>query len=72
LYDTAPAYKPASVCQFLIQKIVTTFVSPPPPNTLQRLFSVPQIEMMLKVLHFADFAEIQEAVTDELKKVKKE
>jgi len=28
--------------------------------------------MKLKGLHFADFAEIQEAVTDELKKVQKE
>jgi len=28
--------------------------------------------MKLKGLHFVDFAEIQEAVTDELKKVQKE
>jgi hypothetical protein len=28
--------------------------------------------MKLKVLHFADVAEIKEAVTDELKKVQKE
>jgi len=28
--------------------------------------------MKLKVLHFADVAEIQEAITDELKKVQKE
>jgi len=28
--------------------------------------------MKLKVLHFTDVAEIQEAVTDELKKVQKE
>jgi hypothetical protein len=28
--------------------------------------------MKLKVIHFADFAEIQEAITDELKKVQKE
>jgi len=28
--------------------------------------------MKLKGLHFADFAEIQEAVTDELKKIQKE
>jgi hypothetical protein len=36
-----------------------------------RLFSVPQIENEVKNLHFAHFVEIQEAVTDELKKVQK-
>jgi hypothetical protein len=30
------------------------------------------LEMNLKVLHFADIAEVQEAVIDELKKVQKE
>jgi hypothetical protein len=30
-----------------------------------------QVEMKLKGLHFADVAEIKEAVTDELKKVQK-
>jgi hypothetical protein len=37
-----------------------------------RLFSVPKVENEVKRLHFADVAEIQEAVTDELKKVQKE
>jgi len=37
-----------------------------------RLFSVLQFENEVKGLHFVDVAEIQEAVTDELKKVQKE
>jgi hypothetical protein len=37
-----------------------------------RLFSVPQVEMKLKGLHFADVDEIQESATDELKKAQKE
>jgi hypothetical protein len=36
------------------------------------LFSLPQVKMKWKGLHFADLAEIQAAVTDELKKVQKE
>jgi len=48
-----------------------------PPPALSRficagLFSVLQVENEVKRLHFADVAEIQEAVTDELKKVQKE
>jgi hypothetical protein len=35
-------------------------------------FLFPKLKMKLKGLHFADAAEIQEAVTDELKKVQKE
>jgi len=31
-----------------------------------------KLKMELKELHFADFAEIQDAVTDELKKVQKD
>ena len=37
-----------------------------------RLFSVPKLKIKLKGLHFTDVAQIQEAVTDELKKVQKE
>jgi hypothetical protein len=37
-----------------------------------RIFSVPQLKMKLKGLPFADVADIQEAVTEELKKAKKE
>jgi hypothetical protein len=35
-------------------------------------FMSPKLKMKLKGLHFADVAEIQEAVTDELKKVQEE
>jgi hypothetical protein len=35
-------------------------------------FLFPELKMKLKGLHFADVAEIQEAVTDKLKKVQKE
>jgi len=35
-------------------------------------FLFPKLKMKLKGLHFADVAEIQEAVTDELKKFQKE
>jgi hypothetical protein len=34
-------------------------------------FLFPRLKMKLKRLHFADVADIQEAVTDELKKVQK-
>jgi transposase len=74
LHDNAPAHKAASVCQFLIQKNVTTLYHPlyspdlSPPDS----FLFPKLKMKLKGLHFADIAEIQEAVTDELKKVQKE
>ena len=74
LHDNAPAHKAASVCQFLTKK---KCYNPLPHPVLSRfisagLFSVPQFENEVKGLHFADVAEIQEAVPDELKKVQKE
>jgi len=78
LHDNAPAHKAASICQFLTQKNVTTLYHPHPPHTLQIYLSLPdyflfsKLKMNLKGLHFADGAEIQEAITDELKKVQKE
>ena len=74
LHDNVPAHKAASVCQFLTPKNVTTLYHPlyspdlPPPD----YFLFPRLEMKLKVLHFVDVADIQEVVTDELKKVQKE
>jgi hypothetical protein len=74
LHDNPPALKAASVCQFLTQKNVTTLYHPPyspylsPPD----YFVFPKLKMKLKGLHFVDVAEIQEVVTDELKKVQKE
>ena len=53
---------------FWPQKNVTTLHhSPYCPYLL-----FPKLKVKLKVLHFAEVAEIQEAVTDELKKVQKE
>ena len=55
-------------------KNITTLYHPPyspdlyPPN----YFLFPKLKIKLKGLHFADVAEIQEAVSDELKKVQKE
>ena len=74
LHDTAPAHKAASVCQFLTQNNVTTFYHPPysPDFSPPEYFLFPKFKMKLKGPHFADVAEIQEAVTDHLKKVKKE
>ena len=74
LHDNEPAHKAASVCQFLTHKNVTTLYHPPyspdlsPPNN----FLFPKLKMKLKGLHFADVAEIQEAVTDVLRKVQKD
>jgi hypothetical protein len=49
-------------------------LSPPysPDLSPPYYFLFPKLKMKLKGLHFADVAEIQEAVTDELKKVQKE
>jgi len=51
--------------QPVITHVLSKFIS-------ARLFSVPKLKMMLKGLHFAGVAQVQEAVTDELKKVQKE
>jgi len=50
---------------FITPLVVSRFIS-----TI--LFSVPKLKTKLKGLHFADVAEIQEAVTDELKRAQKE
>ena len=74
LHINAPAHKATSVCQFLTPKNVATLYHPlycpdlPPPDYL--LFS--KLKMKLKGLHFVGVFEIQEAVTDELKKIQKE
>jgi hypothetical protein len=58
---------------FFDPKNVTTFYSPVHSRFISaKLFSVPQVEYELKCLHFADVAEIQEAIPYELKKVQKE
>jgi len=75
LHNNAPAHKAASVCQFLTQKMLQPFITS--PRTLQiylhqTIFCSPNLTMKLKGLHFMDDAEIQEAITEELKKVEKE
>jgi hypothetical protein len=76
LHDNAPAHKATSVCQFLTQKMLQPFINPPPPHSPHLsppdYFLFPKLKMKLKGLRFADVAEIQEAVTDELKKVQTE
>jgi len=73
LQDNARAHKAASVCQFLTPKNVTTLYHPPYSTDLSPpdYFMFPKLKMKLKGLHFVDVAKIQEAVTDELKKVQK-
>jgi hypothetical protein len=67
-------HKAASVFQVLTPKNVQPSITPPysPDLSLPDYFLFPKLKMKLKGLHFADVAEIQEAVTDELKKVQKE
>ena len=73
LHNNAPPIKAAIVCQFLTQKILQSSVTPVLSRFISsRLFSVPQLKMNLKGLHFVDVAKIQEAVIVELKKVQKE
>jgi hypothetical protein len=56
---------PPKILPFINPPVLSRFVS-------ARLFSAPQLENEVKGLHFADVAEIQESITDELKKVQKE
>jgi histone-lysine N-methyltransferase SETMAR len=75
LHDNAPAHIAASVCQFLTsQKMLQPFITPPysPDLSPPDYFLFPKLKMKLKGIDFADVAEIQEAVTDDLKKVQKE
>jgi hypothetical protein len=55
-------------------KKVTTLYHPPysPDLSQPDYFLFPKLKRKLKGLHFVDVAEIQEAVTDQLKKVQKE
>jgi len=68
LHDNAPVHKAASVCQFLIpQKRYNPLLPPHSPDlSPPDHFLFPKLKMKLKGLHFADVAEVQEAVTDEL------
>jgi hypothetical protein len=68
LHNIAVAHKPASVCQFWVQKNVKTLYHPArcPDLSPPDYFLFPRLKMK-----FADNAEIQQAETDELKKVQK-
>jgi len=74
LHDNAPAHKAASFFQLFIQKERYNSLSPPlfPDLPPPGYFLFPKLKMKLKELHFEGVAEIQEAVTDSLKKVQKE
>jgi len=73
LHDNAPAHEATSVRQHLTHNKVTTLYHPPhsPDLSPPDYFLFPKLKIKLKGLHFADVAEIQESVTDELKKVQK-
>jgi len=54
-------------------KILQPFITPYSPDlSPPDYFLFPKLKMKLKALHFEVVAEIQEAVTDKLKKVQKE
>jgi histone-lysine N-methyltransferase SETMAR len=55
-------------------KMLQPFITPPysPDLSPPDYFLFPKLKMNLKGLHFAEVAEIQEAVTDELKVQKEE
>ena len=75
LHDNAPAHKAVQVfANFLPKKMLQPFIIPPYSPDLSRpdYFLFPKLKIKLKGSHFADAAKIQEAVTDELKKVQKE
>jgi hypothetical protein len=73
LHDNAFDSKPGSVCQSLTPKNITTLYHPPhsPDLSPSDYFLFLKLKLKLKGLHFADVAEIQEVVIDELKKVQK-
>jgi len=69
-----PPTKLQVFANFRSKKKVTTLYQPPysPDLSLPDYFLFPKLKMKLKGLHFADVAEIQQAITDESKKVQKE
>jgi hypothetical protein len=68
------AHQQSCVCQFLTRTNVTTLYHPQysPAVSPPDYFLFPKLKMKLTGRHFADVAEIQEVVTDELKEVQKE
>ena len=74
LHNNVPDHKARNVCKFLYQTNFTALYYPlySPDISPPDYFLFPKLKMKLKVLHFVDVAEIEEAVTDELKKIQKE
>ena len=73
LHNNVPPHKAARIWQFLTPKNVTTIYHPPysPDLSPPDYFLFPKLKIKLKGLHFADVAETQETITDELKKAQK-
>ena len=71
-----PPTKLQVFANFWTKKMLQLFITPRPsysPNlSPPNYFLFPKLKVKLKELHFADVAEIQEAVSDELKKVQEE
>jgi len=69
-----PPTKLQVFANFWPKKFLQPFITPLtlPIYLRQTCFLFLKLKMKFKELHFADLAEIQEAVTDELKKVQKE
>jgi hypothetical protein len=71
-----PPTKLQVFANFSTQKMLQPFITPPPHThqiyLRQTIFCFFKLKIKLKGLHFADVAEIQEAITDELKKTQKE
>jgi histone-lysine N-methyltransferase SETMAR len=68
-----PPIKLQLFANFLPQKMLQPFITPYSPDlSPPDYFLFPKLKMKLWGLHFADVAEIQKAVNDELKKVQKD
>lgn len=74
LHDNAPAHTAASVRQFLAQKQVATLNHPPysPDLAPADYFLFPKLKLHLKGTKFNTIADIQKAVTDELRAIPSE
>jgi hypothetical protein len=72
LHDNAPTHK-SNLPIFDPKEVATIYHSLYSPGLSPTdYFLYPKLKIKLKELHFADLAEIQEAITTELKKVQKE
>jgi hypothetical protein len=76
LHDNGPAQKSCKFLSIFDPKKCYNPLSPPssycPDLSIPDYFLFHKLKLKLKGLHFTDVAEIQEAVTDELKKIQKD